>query len=275
MEFSARETVQKGVRMKRDYRGILIMSDLDGTFMGDDGKLVPRNLEALARFRAGGGLFSFATGRVHTTIEQFLLPGWRELINCPAIMCNGACVYDPIQEQVLMETSLDGKCIRSAVSKLFHSGLFSVTNFYADGDYTCYHNVAPEDIASDHWHKAVFLGTSENVCIGKQLLSEEGSHDYRFFRTAPTLLEILPSDGGKGPMLNRLKDYYKAQNRSVLTIGVGDYENDLDLLQCADIGIAPANALDEVKQAADRIVCSNCDGAIADIIDAIDRGELL
>lgn len=267
--------------MQRDYRGILIMSDLDGTFMDDDGKLVPRNLEALARFRAGGRLFSFATGRVHTTIEQFLLPGWRELINCPAIMCNGACVYDPQQEQVLMETSLDGACIRSVVSKLFHSGLFSVTNFYAGGDYTCYHNVAPEDITSDHWHKAVFLGTPENVCAGKQLLCEEASrdekvsHNYRFFRTAPCLLEILPPDGGKGPMLTRLKDYYKAQNRSVRTIGIGDYENDLDLLQCADVGIAPENALDEVKQAADRIVCGNCDGAIADIIDAIDRGELL
>ena len=35
-----------------DFSDILLITDLDGTFFGAGGKLVPRNLEALARFRA-------------------------------------------------------------------------------------------------------------------------------------------------------------------------------------------------------------------------------
>lgn len=260
--------------MKQDYRGILIMSDLDGTFMNGDGKTVERNLAALERFRAGGGLFSFATGRVHTTIERFLLPGWRELINCPAIMCNGACVYDPIQSELLFEAKLDGPDIRPVVSRLYRSGRYS-TNFYACGDYTCYENTPPEQITSEHWHKAVFYGRPEDALWGKALLEGEKERNYRFFRTAPRILEILPPDGGKGRMLEHLKGYYAARQSPVRTIGVGDYENDIDLLTHADIAIAPENAIDEVKAVADHVFCDNNRGVIADIIEAIDRGMLV
>ena len=52
-----------------DFSDILLITDLDGTFFGAGGKLVPRNLEALARFRAGGGQFTIATGRLHLNIR--------------------------------------------------------------------------------------------------------------------------------------------------------------------------------------------------------------
>ena len=89
--------------MRSDFHGILIMSDLDGTFLDSRGRQVERNLRALDRFRAGGGLFSFATGRVHTTIEKFVLPNYQDLVNSPAIMCNGSCAYDAKRGKVLFE----------------------------------------------------------------------------------------------------------------------------------------------------------------------------
>ena len=36
-------------------------------------------------------------------------------------------------------------------------------------------------------------------------------------------------------------------------IACGDYENDVELLRMADIGIAPEDALEDAKAAADRI----------------------
>lgn len=50
---------------------------------------------------------------------------------------------------------------------------------------------------------------------------------------------------------------------------IGDYTNDLELLQEADIAIAVANALPEVKAAADYVICSNDEDAIAYLIDVL------
>lgn len=49
-------------------------------------------------------------------------------------------------------------------------------------------------------------------------------------------------------------------------IAVGDFENDIEMLQRADCGVAPANAQEDVKKIADRVAVSNDDDVIHDII---------
>ena len=59
-----------------------------------------------------------------------------------------------------------------------------------------------------------------------------------------------------------------------MTVGVGDYENDITMLEMADIGYAVKNASDDAKAAADRVTAVDNDhGAIAFVIDDI-RKEL-
>lgn len=45
--------------------------------------------------------------------------------------------------------------------------------------------------------------------------------------------------------------------------------NDIDMIETAGIGVAVSNAEDKVKEAADIQVCSNNEGAIADILEKI------
>ena len=52
-------------------------------------------------------------------------------------------------------------------------------------------------------------------------------------------------------------------------IAIGDYSNDLELLQEADVAVAVANALPEVKTIADFITRSNDEHALADLIENI------
>jgi len=47
------------------------------------------------------------------------------------------------------------------------------------------------------------------------------------------------------------------------TVAFGDDLNDIDMLECAGKGVAMANALDEVKQAADEICKSNDEDGLA------------
>ena len=51
-------------------------------------------------------------------------------------------------------------------------------------------------------------------------------------------------------------------------IAAGDYNNDLPMIRGAGIGVAVANALPEVKAAADYITQSDCDhDAVAEIVE--------
>ena len=75
------------------YDGILIASDLDGTFLGKKSRVVQENVDAVRAFCAQGGLFTFATGRHHGHILQ-ALPCTRELCNIPVIFANGGYLYD-------------------------------------------------------------------------------------------------------------------------------------------------------------------------------------
>lgn len=48
----------------KDFSNILILTDLDGTFFGKHAKIIQRNIDAIEYFKAKGGRFSIATGRV-------------------------------------------------------------------------------------------------------------------------------------------------------------------------------------------------------------------
>ena len=76
-----------------DFSKFLIASDLDGTFLGDKGRLVQRNLDVIARYNEKGGLFTFNTGRPHiTTVTS--VPMADEICNSPSSHCNGAYLYN-------------------------------------------------------------------------------------------------------------------------------------------------------------------------------------
>ncbi|NLA86727.1 MAG: HAD hydrolase family protein, partial [Clostridiales bacterium] len=53
-------------------------------------------------------------------------------------------------------------------------------------------------------------------------------------------------------------------------MAIGDYYNDLELIETAAVGAVPAGAPDDLKQCADLVVCSCENGAVADFIEYIE-----
>ena len=80
-------------------------------------------------------------------------------------------------------------------------------------------------------------------------------------------LEFMKKENGKGFALRRVAEMIGAR----LTVGVGDYENDIQLLEYADIGYAVENACPALKAVADRITVHVKDSAIAKIIEDIEK----
>ena len=71
---------------------LLFLSDIDGTLMTHPHPLSDRVKQAVADFRAAGGLFSLITGRALCSTQEVI----RDLqVDLPCILLTGALIYDP------------------------------------------------------------------------------------------------------------------------------------------------------------------------------------
>lgn len=92
------------------FDGYLLVSDMDGTLFDDNKEVSAENKAAIDRFMAGGGKFTVATGRMRLAVERY----FSEItINAPAIMHNGALVYDFEKDKVISKNLSSGIARRS------------------------------------------------------------------------------------------------------------------------------------------------------------------
>ncbi len=105
----------------------LLISDIDGTLVNTKKEIPPRNIEAIARFRALGGRFTIATGRSPISAARIA----RKVgVNCPLVTNNGAILYDMETGQVVRQRFLPpGR--RSWL--LWWCGIFPISVFRCTG----------------------------------------------------------------------------------------------------------------------------------------------
>ena len=77
--------------MFEDISKVLLITDMDGTFLPSSKIPGRKTLEAVDRFQKAGGKFSIATGRSLQASQQYCDT---VTVNCPIIMCNGGMIYD-------------------------------------------------------------------------------------------------------------------------------------------------------------------------------------
>lgn len=260
-----------------DFNGIIIVTDLDGTFVSTKGALVERNLEAIERFKAGGGLFTFATGRVIWSMSG-LISTYREIVNAPMVLCNGATLYDPQIGKDIYADLLDEDDTIEALE--FIRSRFPVTKrfVYVGDEYTQIQDIDGIELEMRRglgWHKVLVDCPTELIGELDDTVRAALPGRFAYSRSAPFLFELLPPGSTKGRMLKRMKEYYKKQGIDVTVYAVGDYDNDVDMLRSADVSCCPSNALGSVKELCN-VHLGHCDGgAIADLIELIEQGKSL
>ncbi len=268
----------------KKFEGMLFCTDLDGTFFASGGKVLQQNLDAVEYFKSQGGLFTFITGRVPRTSEsicRIIKP------NAPYGCINGGGIYDHREGRYLWRLHLPAEAlelVRAVDEQLPEIGIqlntekaiyFNKDNLalerfrLATGvpNIACHYDEVEEPVL-----KVVF-GHHENerIMALKDLLHRHPkAHLFDFIRSEHNYYEILPKGVGKGTALRKMAELLGIDANK--TIAVGDYNNDISMLREAKLGFAVANAVDEAKAAADHITVSNDEGAIAAIIDQLDRG---
>ena len=270
----------------RKFSGILFCTDLDGTLYRNDKTVSKENLDAIEYFKSQGGLFTFITGRVPKTsakVCDIIKP------NAPYGCINGAGIYDPLLKEYLWTTSLSSdvaELVNDVSTQLpqigIQANLPNDVYFTKDNDamvrfrlVTGLPNVSKkiEDI-KEPILKIVFAHEDEDQILNleKFLNSHPKAEKFNFIRSERRLYEILPKGTSKGTLLLKLAELLGIDRRK--TIAVGDYNNDISMIECAGVGFAVSNARDCVKAVADRITVSNGENAIAAIIDELDKGKI-
>ena len=257
----------------------VIVSDLDGTFLNSDSRPAQKNLPAIEKFKEAGNFFTIATGRY--SIQ------WSVYANAPVILCNGAFMHDPQTGDILNERSFEGAPMYEILKDINAKFPDSFVR-YTDRRDIHYLNFDKNDDIGDMWYKVVYESIrsgsrdtnyrrADLYDIFEYISSKHGSR-FRYNFSSPHLFEVLQPQASKGISIGDLKVYFKKRGIDTEIYAVGDYENDIEMLEAADVAVCPSNALPEVvemvRQRAEKdgsgiIAATNDSGTIADLIEKI------
>lgn len=268
------------------FNGILLCTDLDDTLLTTDKKVSRENKRAIEYFKSEGGLFTFATGRVPIGAKIML-----EQItpNAPMVCFNGGSIYDFNSKKMLWSRSLDKNAINvveyidktfdfagieiCTENKIYFSRINQIVKEHQEAEKLPDNPLDYHDVKED-WKKVLFMVEAEQIPqIREAIASSPFADKYTFVQSSPWYYELLPKNSSKGEGLAKLADLLDISITK--TVGVGDNENDLMLVKTAGAGVAVANAVEEIKNAADYITAAdNNQSAIAEVIASIENDKI-
>ncbi len=113
--------------------------------------------------------------------------------------------------------------------------------------------------------KCLMVGNPETLAELEKTMNAALGHEMSIYRSEPFFLELMPLNIDKAQSLQRLITYTGHTREQMLACGDG--YNDLTMIQFAGLGVAMANARDEVKQVSDFVTLSNEEDGVAHAID--------
>jgi Cof subfamily protein (haloacid dehalogenase superfamily) len=266
----------------------LIATDLDGTLLRPDGSISPRTRAALAAADDAGLLIAFVTGRPPRWLDDVVESSGHRGV---AVGANGAVLYDLAAEQVVSVHPLEPAAVAVIGADLraaFPAVQFAVE--YLDGfatepgylhdwavnpPYDRRGNPIPpppvgrlDEIAQRPLLKLLAkddgADVDEYLLRAEEVLADRGTvtHSSSF-----GLLEIAAPGVTKASGLAELAASHGIGADEV--VAIGDMPNDVPMLVWAGTSYAVANAHASAKEAADAVVGSNEEDAVALVIERL------
>ncbi|WP_327639798.1 Cof-type HAD-IIB family hydrolase [Kribbella sp. NBC_00482] len=252
-----------------------LVTDLDGTLVDRDLEIPARNVEAIERYRAAGGVVTLATGRNERSAGRY----HRQLgLETPMILYNGARIVDPATGARMLDLTLGDTW--AAIERDALPGLPDTIGVVGFQDLDAY-VIKPAPALSEYAARdGIDLKTSPmpGPPTKAMLIAEapgdltepagliSGAHTgVRLVRSEKTYLEILPAHADKGSALRTLAVLTGLDLDQV--VAIGDNPNDLELIQTAALGVAVGDGHPLVRDIADLVVTTCTQAAVADLID--------
>ncbi|MCH5192071.1 MAG: Cof-type HAD-IIB family hydrolase [Oscillospiraceae bacterium] len=265
----------------KDMSNWLVVSDIDGTLNNKFRQLPKRNFEAINRFVLRcNGHFTLASGRNVESLRKHYekLP----IAGTPAIILNGAGIYDYSQEKMLHYTPINQHAvdivgdiykrfplveIEIVTDKTIYTlnpGIFSVAMSTAD---KLTHNSYKkfEDIPRENWGKVIFLGLPPIISQIRKYVGTLSDTGANFMSSSVSSFEMLEQGVHKGSALLKIAEMYNIEQKH--TAAIGDYFNDYDMLKTVNLSASCGQAPKALKAITKYHACHCNRGAVGDLLE--------
>lgn len=269
----------KGQEAKAQVK--LLALDVDGTLIADDHSLSKANITAIQSAMAQGIEVVLCTGRS----GQSAWPVYAQFAQTGTIIChNGAATVIGPDMDVHEELAIGADTYGELVDALERAGLFFDVST-SKGIYVEHVNEAIQEMYKKYAVEPIQVASFRAITDGvvkitvfdpepskldafqMQFETTWSTDTIAMVRSGDFFIDFMRPHVNKGTALER---YAEAKGIAPAhVVAVGNYNNDIEMLEFAGLGIAVANATEDVKQAADVVVATNNDDGVAEAIALI------
>lgn len=261
----------------------LIATDMDGTFLNSSRQISPANLSAARAAIDAGIIFCLASGRGISTMDPFAAqigtPG-------PMVSSNGAYVVGLDGEDVHHHSvpyEARKTIVDYALANDIHLNCYEKRkiSFSKPGDFAdlyvsrtgCHPDIVDLASVTDvEPTKLLYVDHPENILrYQADLTPLLAPHNISIVVSEPDYVEFLPPGINKGVGLQELCTVLCIESHEVAAIG--DWWNDLEMLEWVGVSAAVENAAPEVKSIAQAIVPANDQDGFAVFVSRILAGH--
>lgn len=257
--------------------------DLDGTAVCDDYSLGAASKAAILRAKDAGHIVAFASGRRDVDmlslnedevwcVDYQLLNTGGKIIRCSdrAVIKNHLIPPDACQRFI-------NYCFENDLQFHVCDAMTWQVNKMSEGvlEYANDLGLMPEIVTSIDqikWENGIegFMASMDWEPIAKFI--DEHVPEMYYVNSEPGVIDIMPAGATKWGCIAELAEILGIPNEDI--IAVGNYYNDMDMIEHAGVGIAVANSLEPVKEIADFVTeRDNNHDAVEEIVEKMLRGD--
>lgn len=260
----------------------LVAIDIDGTLLNSNKEITAKTKDVITEAKSRGVKIVLATGRPYPGVVAALKELNLEEFGDYVITYNGSLVQESDTQKALVSYGLSyANFIEiEAMARQVGSHLHTIdTNCI----YTANHHISPYTIhevgltGMPLYYRSIDQMTAEMAIVKMMMIDEPAILDeaitkipewfkekYTTAKSADFYYEILNKQANKGQALHELAQHLGIDQKE--TMAIGDNENDLSMVEYAGLGVAMANSVPVLKNAADVVTNSNDQDGVAQAI---------
>lgn len=262
----------------------LIAADMDGTLLNSQSVITEKTRDAIHRVVEKGVIFTICTGRPIQGVERY-----NDVLNLdsPFITYNGAMIVMGKSREILFEQHLTPDGARDVLTwgKRFNTTMIAWSNnkLYVNAlndrvnEYKWLSGVEPvlitdeEEIINNDITKILWYDRPEEIERFQEILKDKLGEGVTYCTSKPAFLEFFDSRVSKAVAMEKIGERFGIKREEM--VAIGDGFNDLSMIEYAGMGVAMANAPEEIKKKADYITLSNDDDGVAYFLDKFFPGS--
>ena len=258
----------------------LIASDMDDTLLNSEVKISERNAKAIKSALAAGKIFLIATGRMYVSARPYA----ENLgLDVPLVTYNGALVKGSTSGEVFYEHKMKLATANEVLAYCQEKGYY-VQLYVGDSIlikeenafsrmYTKISGIPTTPIGDALFHtdeapyKILVMTEAGEFSEVWQQFAAKFSGKLDVTSSKDNFLELMEPGINKWEAVKSVAASYGITPAEIMCIG--DSNNDISMIANAGIGVAVANAKDNVKEHAKIVTASNNDDGVALVIESI------